>query len=166
MSEKIARGWPLLLVAFLALSLIAAGQAQESSEEKEQPASLAKEKPEVAEVTVTGKNFCIGCTLKKKLGAASQCSTYGHRHGLKVKKATGAEGKDIKKMAGKVLHYLDNDKSAELVKSHHGDTVEIKGKVYRMGNVLEVGSFKVTEAKPAGEGSEAKEEESKPKAGG
>ena len=33
---------------------------------------------------VRGKLVCIGCTLKKRDGAAAACSIFGHKHGLQT----------------------------------------------------------------------------------
>ncbi len=97
------------------------------------------------EVTVSGQNICLGCTLKSTAGAGAQCSIYGHRHSLKVESAKGADGKPIADLVGLTLHYLENDKSAALVKGEetHGKTIEIKGKLYRHEATLEVTEFSV-----------------------
>ncbi|MFQ6096807.1 MAG: hypothetical protein ACE5O2_03710 [Armatimonadota bacterium] len=114
--------------------------------------------PGVISATVEGENFCVGCSLKKEKGAPAQCSVYGHRHALRVTKATGADGKEIKKLKGWVLHYLENDKSKDLIKGHHGEKLSIKGRIYPTERVLSVQSFKPAAkatkkpAKPRSEG--------------
>ncbi len=113
-------GVALLLVAGLAL-------AQGYGTKPAAKAPAAKEGG--VEVTVTGRNHCIGCALKAK-GAASQCSIYGHRHVLEVTKAVGADGKPLAGAKNWVLHYLENDQSKDLVKGRHGEVLEIKGKIY------------------------------------
>ncbi|MFQ5810448.1 MAG: hypothetical protein ACE5JM_12590 [Armatimonadota bacterium] len=127
-----AIGVALLLVAGLALA-----QGYGTKPAAKAPAATAGG----IEATVTGRNYCIGCALKSK-GAASQCSVYGHRHVLDVTKAVGADGKTLAGSKKWVLHYLENDQSKDVVKGHHGETLEIKGKVYPRERVLEVVSYK------------------------
>ncbi len=127
-----AIGVSLLLVAGFAL---AQGYGTKPSQ------AAAATKGAGVDATVTGRNHCIGCALKGK-GAASQCSVYGHRHVFEVAKAVGADGKTLNGSKNWVLHYLDNDSSKDLVSGHHGETLQIKGKVYAKERVLEVSSFK------------------------
>jgi hypothetical protein len=98
-------------------------------------------------VTVTGQNICLGCSLKKEKGAKAQCSAFGCRHGLRVEKITGPHGEDRSELArkGTVLHYLDNDKSKDLVGGHHGKSVMVAGRVYANEHILDVSSFKEME---------------------
>lgn len=44
-------------------------------------------------------------------------------------------------MEGWVLHYLDTDKSQELLTKHHGEKLTIMGIIYPQERVLEVNSF-------------------------
>lgn len=92
------------------------------------------------EVTLTGKNYCVGCSLKKAEGAAAQCSVYGCKHALKVEKALDSEGKEVSELEGATLHYLENDSSAELFKGkkYHGKNVSIKGNVHLDERVVDV----------------------------
>lgn len=103
-------------------------------------AGAAGQRTDTTPVTVVGENHCLGCSLKKEKGAAAQCSVYGHRHALKVESATGADGKRLAALAGQTLHYLDNDKSAPLVKGEtfHKKRVEVKGKLFGPERTLEV----------------------------
>ena len=132
----------LALVVVIALTLpIAAAQ-----DKTEQPKAKG-----VYEATVEGTNFCIGCTLKKREGAIAQCKIFGHRHALRVAKAVDKNGKELPEVKGWVLHYLDTEKSQDVLKAHHGEKLTIKGKIYPQERVLEVDSFKETkqEAKKA-----------------
>ena len=62
----------------------------------------------------------------------------GHKHALKVSKAVDKDGKELTGMRGGVLHYLENEKSRDLIKAHHGEKLTIIGKVYPLEKVLEV----------------------------
>lgn len=96
------------------------------------------------EVAIVGTNHCLGCALKMEHGAKAQCSVYGHRHSLKVEKAMDAEGNNLAALQGRTLSYLENDKSAKLVKGEvfHGARVEVKGRLYEQESVIEVTEFK------------------------
>ncbi|MEE8190421.1 MAG: hypothetical protein V3T79_02365 [Candidatus Scalindua sediminis] len=96
------------------------------------------------ELTLTGKNYCVGCSLKKAEGAAAQCSIYGHKHALKVEKAVDSKGKEISELKGATLHYLENDASVELFKGkkYHGENVSIIGNVHLDERVVDVKSHK------------------------
>ena len=98
------------------------------------------------EATVTGSNFCLGCSLKKDLGAGAQCSIYGHKHSLKVTKAVAA-GKELPEMNGWVLHYLETDKSQDLINKHHGENLTVTGRIYPNERVLEVASIEPEQPK-------------------
>lgn len=89
------------------------------------------------EVTVTGQNICLGCSLKTEKGAGAQCSVYGHKHALRVDSASAGE-RDLPAMAGWVLHYLETAKSEELINGHHDEGLTIVGTVYPNERVLEV----------------------------
>ncbi|MEW5702038.1 MAG: hypothetical protein AB1792_07400 [Candidatus Zixiibacteriota bacterium] len=131
-----------IMPSLLALALLAVStSAQEHPEHpKKQTASAA-----VSEATVAGQNVCLGCSLKKEKGAAAQCSKYGHRHVLKVTKAT-IDGKDHPEMNGWVLHYLDTDSSQSVIGGHHEETVTMTGKIYADERVLEVTKLESSEA--------------------
>ncbi len=98
----------------------------------------------VKEVVIVGTNYCLGCALKKAHGAGAQCSVYGHRHSLKVEKAMDSGGNELAALKGRTLNYLENDKSAKLVKGEvfHGARVEVKGRFYEQESVIEVAEFK------------------------
>jgi hypothetical protein len=136
------------LAVIVTATLLVAGLAFAQGYGTKRSKSAALSGSAAIKATVTGRNHCIGCALKGK-GAASQCSVYGHRHVLEVIKAVAADGRPISDARNWVLHYLENDKSKDLVNGHHSETLEIKGKVYPRERVLEVVSFKTaTAAKP------------------
>lgn len=149
------------LVAVCVLFLAMAGFAQSETKERhhEENADQSKEEhhhgeddaleANVVNVTVTGKNFCLGCALKKEQGAKAQCSIFGHKHVLRVEKAVDAEGKDLPEMKGQILHYLETETSNSLINEHHKETVTIKGKVYSTEGVVEVESFEIPKETPA-----------------
>lgn len=89
------------------------------------------------EATVTGQNICLGCTLAREKGAAAQCSTYGHRHALKVASVSAA-GKDASRFKGWVLHYLETDHGTPYIKGHHEEKLTLKGRIYEAERVFEV----------------------------
>jgi len=124
---------------------------------EEQPTPEQVGEPEVVEATVEGRNFCLGCALKKEKGAKAQCSLFGHRHSLKVNKAVDMDGNELMEMKGWVLHYLETEKSKPLIDGHHGQEVTIEGKVYPLERVLEVEIFE--QAGPIPEKAAAKVEQ-------
>jgi hypothetical protein len=99
-----------------------------------QPMSLADQ-----EITIVGKNYCLGCALARA-GAAARCDVYGHRHTLKVDVALDANDKPLGELIGETLHYLDTDSSASLVDSDDFDDKEIrvKGHLYAHERTIEV----------------------------
>ncbi len=113
--------------------------------EHEHKGETALLKVKAIKANLTGQNFCLGCALKKKFGAGAQCSTFGHKHSLRVTKAT-ANGKELPGMQGWVLHYLQTQKSQDLIHKHHGENLSITGTIYPAERVLEVTSFKVVAA--------------------
>jgi hypothetical protein len=131
-----------ILASLLGIGIVGYGLAQDHPDHPDHPKKPAQPRQEsatagVIEATVTGENFCLGCTLKAELGAAAQCSKYGHRHALKVTSATAA-GKEVPELTGWVLHYLDTDNGQPYIKEHHEKTLTLKGKVYSAVRVLEV----------------------------
>ncbi|HDZ22141.1 hypothetical protein LCGC14_0302150 [marine sediment metagenome] len=92
------------------------------------------------EARVTGVNICLGCALKKEQGAGAQCSRFGHRHSLRVTEVI-VGGEERTEMQGGILHYLETDKSQDLVHNRHGESLHVTGKVYPMERVLEVFSL-------------------------
>ena len=96
------------------------------------------------EAVITGENICLGCTLKAEQGADAQCSIFGHNHSLRVTSAK-VGGKDMPKMNGWILHYLETKESKELIRDHHNETVTVVGIVYNDERVLEVVSIKLGE---------------------
>ena len=94
--------------------------------------------PKVVEATITGNNFCTGCTLKNELGAKSQCSIHGHTHALRVSEAVSVDGKKIPWLQGWVLQYLGNDAGKPFAREHQGETLTLSGKVYTDMRIFEV----------------------------
>lgn len=132
------------MVAVVGLAAVGLVFAQGSSSKAEGDVALPAEKG--IEAVVTGENICLGCALKKEKGAGAQCSIYGHKHALRVTSAT-VGGKDMPDMKGWVLHYLETQKSEDLIKQHHGESLTIIGKVYPNERVLEVTSSKSEQPK-------------------
>lgn len=95
-------------------------------------------------VRVTGTNYCLGCSLKKKEGAAADSKTYGHRHALEVERAETSNGQLLPSLHGRTLHYLDNRGSEPLLKGDelHGKRVEVSGKLYAVERMLEINDIK------------------------
>jgi hypothetical protein len=127
------------LMSALAVAVVAvSAPAQEHPEHPKK--ATATTAAAVTEATVSGENFCLGCSLKTSKGAAAQCSKYGHRHALKVTSAT-MDGKERPEMTGWVLHYLDTDSAQAVIKEHHNETVKMTGKVYSEERTFEVGAL-------------------------
>ena len=141
----IDRKLTFVLVCLLTLLLISSSFAGDENDGKKRCAMGCIE-GEIEVATITGMNYCFACGLKQEYGSASACKTYGHQHGLKVIKFVDGCGEDKPNYKGVTLHYLSNEKSQPLLKENHGETVEVKGKVYIKENVLEVESFKKIEA--------------------
>lgn len=120
------RSFPPFVIAMV-LVVAVAGQAFAQS-------------PSAVGATVVGSDYCLGCTLKKQKGAAAQCSIYGHKHALKVERATASDGRDLGSLAGGTLHYLENDKLKEAFKAgdFNGKRIEVTGKLYLDERVIEV----------------------------
>jgi len=125
----------IVLAVSLAFTQGCGGKAAEEPTEK-----LAA----AVKVTLTGTNFCLGCALKKEKGAGAQCSTFGHKHALDVINAVDEDGKELPGLRGWVLHYLETEKSQELITNHHGETLTINGSVYPLERVLEMDSYEVS----------------------
>ncbi len=128
--------WGFLSIVIVVLGWLVSCTAREGISETE------KEQPDVIRVTVEGTNFCLGCSLKKNKGAGAQCSIFGHKHALEVTKVVAEDGKELTEMRGWVLHYLETEKSQDLIKKHHGEKLTITGKVYPRERVIEADSFK------------------------
>lgn len=128
-----------LIIALIALSTyVIAGNPQLDASGK-CPSGCMPGKIEVG--TLTGVNYCATCALKQELGAPANCKTYGHHHAFKVISMIDGCGEVCKDFDGKTLHYIENDKSIDLVKGHHDENMKITGKVYLASNMLEVDSF-------------------------
>ena len=82
--------------------------------------------------TFSGTLSCLGCDLKKAVGAHAQCSVYGHTHALKLDD-------------GRYISVMENDNSADLIKGKkwHGKKVKVHGVYLTQANLLDVESFEV-----------------------
>ena len=127
----------LLIILFYGLSTGTLAQGYDAEE------VLKKQflDSDVVAATVAGTNVCVGCSLKKEKGAGAQCKVYGHKHSLKVSKATDEDGNELSDMTGWLLFYLETDKSTELINGHHKEELVIEGTIYPDERVLEVISF-------------------------
>ena len=103
------------------------------------------------DVRVEGQNYCVGCALGKA-GANSSCSADGHRHAFKVTKAYDGAGKELPDLVGETIHYIYNTKGKEYTDGHHGEELQISGKLYTNQHVIDIA--KVEDMKK--EGSEEK----------
>ena len=101
-----------------------------------------------AVVTVTGKNYCLECNLRKA-NNVEKCSPDACTTALKVTEAKDADGNGLNRLTGQTLHYLKSDKSAPLTKDikNYGKTFTIKGTVYFAERALDVASAEITVAK-------------------
>lgn len=94
------------------------------------------------DVRLQGQNYCVGCTLGKA-GANSACSVVGHRHALMISKAFDAAGKELPKLNGKTVHYIYNTKGKEYTEGHHGEKLEVSGKLFVNQHVLDIAGAKL-----------------------
>ncbi len=131
---------PIVAVAVACVTIVAY-----ADDESPSPDRTATAPPGVIHASVEGSNFCLGCALKKRKGAAAQCSVFGHRHSLRVVRATTKDGKELADLKGWVLHYLENEKSQALINEHHGENVKLSGIIYPLERVFEVSSMMQTE---------------------
>jgi hypothetical protein len=136
--------WGMVAVAMAAMCWLTPVQAGEGEKPKTEAA------PGAIKATLEGKNFCVGCALKSKQGAGAQCSALGHKHAFKVIRVVGADGREMADMGGWVLHYLDTDKTQELLTKHHGEKLTITGIIYPEERVLEVNAFEKMAPPPKG----------------
>lgn len=128
-----------LIIALIALSTYVIAGNPQLDESGKCSSGCMPGKIEVG--TLTGVNYCATCALKQELGAPANCKTYGHHHAFKVSSMIDGCGETCKEFEGKTLHYIENEKSIELVKGHDAETLKIKGKVYIASNMLEVQSY-------------------------
>ena len=89
------------------------------------------------DVRVEGQNYCVGCALGKA-GANSSCSVDGHRHAFKVTKAYDSAGKELPHLKGETIHYIYNTKGKEYTDGHHGEELQISGKLYAKQHVIDI----------------------------
>lgn len=141
-TSRIAWSWGISAAALVAICWASPARSGEpgGQEGKPQTEAIAG----VVKGTVEGTNYCVGCALRSSKGASAQCSTLGHRHAFRVSRVVDAEGKEMPEMKGWVLHYLDTDKSEELMTKHHGEKLTLMGKVYPVERVMEVDSYEKT----------------------
>lgn len=118
--------------AVLTLGAVLGGAIEARGQERD-----AVTKKGGAPVVVSGENVCVGCTLKKEQGAAAQCSVYGHTHALRVERAA-VDGKAAPELKNRILHYLPNSNSEDLIKLFHGEKLTLTGRLYQEAQVLEV----------------------------
>ncbi|MCC6144411.1 MAG: hypothetical protein IT368_11455 [Candidatus Hydrogenedentes bacterium] len=108
--------------------------------------SLAQnEAPKGVEATITGENISL---LKVYGGGAEGAEGLADLNALKVTSATGADGKAIAGLEGKVLSYVPTKAAQALLKGEEnaGKTVTVKGTLYADANVLSVASFEAAAA--------------------
>ena len=103
------------------------------------------------DVRVEGQNYCVGCALGKA-GANSSCSVDGHRHAFKVTKAYDGAGKELPDLVGETIHYIYNTKGKEYTDGHHGEELQISGKLYTNQHVIDIAKVEAMKK----EGSEEK----------
>lgn len=89
------------------------------------------------DVRVEGQNYCVACALHKA-GANSSCSVDGHKHALKITKAYDSAGKELPKLKGETVHYIYNTKGKEYTDGHHGEELQVYGKLYANEHVIDV----------------------------
>ena len=89
------------------------------------------------DVRVEGQNYCVGCALGKA-GANSSCSTDGHKHALKVTKAHDSAGKELPDLKGETIHYIYNTKGKEYTDGHHGEELQVSGKLFTKQHVIDI----------------------------
>lgn len=153
MMKNLAWRWielPLATAMILLFASPVVTQSESKSKESKAPT-----------VTVIGQNICLGCSLKKERGAQAQCSVYGHRHVIRVEKVVTESGKELSELKGIALHYLDTDKSKDLVGGHHGERMKVTGRYYGPERVIEVESFEGVEEASSGSTSKMEEMSSK-----
>lgn len=104
--------------------------------------------PEIAsiDVRVEGENYCVACKLHKA-GANSSCSVDGHKHAFMITEARDDEGNELPKLKGETLHYIYNTKGKEYTDSHHGETLQISGKLFVDQHVIDIAEVKPAKKK-------------------
>ena len=73
-----------------------------------------------------------------KAGANSSCGVDGHRHAFKVTKAYDNAGKGLPDLKGETIHYIYNTKGKEYTDGHHGEDLQITGKLYTKQHVIDI----------------------------
>jgi hypothetical protein len=127
-------------LSFLLVLLLGLGGSPAATEHPEQAAAKAAPvaagvSADVLQATVTGKNVCLGVELKKDSGLP--CSAFGNRHALLVSKVE-VDGKPVPGLDGVLLSYLDTDEARPYINGHDGETLTLKGMVFRTHHIFEV----------------------------
>lgn len=109
------------------------------------------EKAEAKSVTVTGTNYCIGCSVTNKESAMAECERNGHKMAVKVRDAKDVEGKPVPALKGRVLRYAANDDAKTLAdRARWGEQVTLEGTISKSGRQLTIAQIA-----PESEGSQA-----------
>ncbi len=90
--------------------------------------------------TVTGKNYCLHCSLVMADKPDAECGPESCSYALKVTEAKDADGKAIEALAGATLHYISGD-AAQTLRSdsaNFGKNVELKGTVFIAERAIDV----------------------------
>ena len=100
---------------------------------------LGKGEQEYASIDVRleGLNYCVACTLHKA-GANSSCGVDGHRHAFKVTIAYNSDGRKLPQLEGDTVHYIYNTKGKEYADGHHGEALNILGKLFANQHVIDI----------------------------
>ncbi len=116
--------------------------AHEGHAHGSQPAAAEAPKTEKAEataVTVTGTNYCVGCSVTNKESAMAECERNGHKMAVKVKEAKDAEGNSVPALKGRVLRYAANDGAKTLAdRARWGEQVTLEGTISKSGRQLTI----------------------------
>jgi hypothetical protein len=119
------------LFVLFALSLsVFAQQAQQTST---QPKQQGEQR------TFTGTWTCLACDLKGLEGsAAAECEQLGHKHSLRLSN-------------GKYIYFIENERSADLLKGGrvHNVKITVKGTYYPNAHAIDVESYIIDGKKTA-----------------
>jgi len=128
--------------------------AHEGHAHGSQPAAAEAPKTEKAEataVTVTGTNYCVGCSVTNKESAMAECERNGHKMAVKVKEAKDAEGNSVPALKGRVLRYAANDETKTLAdRARWGEQVTLEGTLSKSGRQLTIAKVLSEDAQAAG----------------
>lgn len=146
----------LVITVLLLVSMAVAGENSKQNTRPVQIEAVTTATPKLGEgdAVITGTLLCLGCSLKKEEGANAQCSIYGHQTALKIETVVffGSREPD-KNYRGKIVFFLTNDRSAELLKAkYHGRKITIVGRMFLKANLVDVRFVKFTPKKKKGHG--------------